>query len=298
MAHCYKFAVVRLAPDDVRDERLNVGAIVLTDTGIDVRLARRLEKVRSISAAVEPHTLRDLIENLKEVDDRLRVSGLDQGARLGVLSRMGPISLSKPGTFVADEANSYEERIAAILRTMVDPEPAPRRLREKRSKLLTQVKTIFRRERVLARKDENIDSHRIVASYELDEGLVADLVLKNGAYHVIETVDASGDEDSLRRAISEIGVAALVLERARMKFGESATKARLVYNASSTLERIAKPSLDAVAHQNAELINWSSADDRGKFVHSLAALATPIERRSRGRHTRFAGPEGGTFNIH
>jgi hypothetical protein len=164
---------------------------------------------------------------------------------------------------------------------MVDAEPAHARLRAKRSKLLTQVKSSFRQERVLAKRDEKLDSHRIVSSFRLDEGLVADLVLRNGAMHVIETVDASGNEDSLRKAISEIGVAALVLERARMKFGNDQTHAKLVYSASSFLEKIARPSLDAAAHQGTQLINWASADERNKFIHSLTSMATPFVKNKK-----------------
>lgn len=279
MAHSYSFAVVRLAPDDVRGERLNVGLVVFNDGSLDIRLAKRLEKIRSISAALEPKTVQDVIENLGTLDEKIRDYGLvDAASRRSRLSSVGPISLSEIGTFVAESALSYEDRVASILRVMVDAEPAPARLRAKRSKLLTQVKSSFRQERVLAKPDEKLDSHRIVSSFQLDEGLVADLVLRNGAMHVIETVDASGNEDSLRKAISEIGVAALVLERARMKFGDDQTHAKLVYSASPLLEKIARPSLDAAAHQGTQLINWSSADERNKFIHSLTSLATPFVR--------------------
>jgi hypothetical protein len=278
MAHSYSFAVVRFAPDDARGERLNVGLVVFNDESLDIRLAKRLEKIRSISAALETKTVQDVIENLGNLDEKIRDDGLvDAASRRSRLSSVGPISLSEIGTFVAESASSYEDRVASILRIMVDAEPAPARLRAKRSKLLTQVKSSFRQERVLAKPDEKLDSHRIVSSFQLDEGLVADLVLRNGAMHVIETVDASGNEDSLRKAISEIGVAALVLERARMKFGDQ-THAKLVYSASPLLEKIARPSLDAAAHQGTQIINWSSADERNKFIHSLTSLATPFAR--------------------
>lgn len=140
---------------------------------------------------------------------------------------------------------------------------------------------------MLARRDEELSSHRILSGYQIEEGLVADLVLKNGAMHVVETVDASGESDNLKKTIGEIGTAALVLERARMKFGESDTKTRLVYNASPALETIALPSLEAAAHQGAELINWASADARMKFVHSLSSLAIPMENKRRA--TKIVG---------
>jgi hypothetical protein len=290
MAHCYKFAIVRLAPDDSRDERINIGAVVLNDSGLDVRISKRLEKARALSAALDMEMLRELVENLKHIDERFLSAGIQGEARLKMISRIGPLSLSAAGTFFAQDANAYEERVSSLLKAMVDPEPSTPRLREKRSKLLSQVKTLFRQERVLAKPGETLDSHRIVPSYELDEGLVADLVLQNGMMHVVETIDASGDEGSLHKAIVGISVAALVLERARMRFGKDRTNARLVYSTSASLERIAQPSLDVAHCQGAELVNWASADDRSKFIHALASLATPTERKRRGGTMRFAAP--------
>jgi hypothetical protein len=66
-----------------------------------------------------------------------------------------------------------------------------------------------------------------------------------------------------------------------MKFGENQMKGRLVYSASPALERVAMPSLQAAEHQGAQLVNWDSADDRTKFIHSLAMLATPIPSKRR-----------------
>jgi hypothetical protein len=288
MAHSYSFAVIRLAPDDGRDERINIGLVVFNNDSVDVRSPRRLDKIRAMSSALEPETLFELINNVKVLDEKLRdkgVQGIEE--RFQRLASFGPISLSQLGTFVAHDASAYEERLSTIMKAMVDTEPAAAKHREKRSKLLTQVKRIFRQERVLAKRDEDLSSHRIVSGYALDEGLVADLVLRNGAMHVVETVDASGSEDSLRKAISEVAVAALVLERARMKFGTDRTKAKLVYSASASLEKVARPSLDAAAHQGAELTNWASADERNKFIHSLAMLATPVP--SKNRKTKFVG---------
>jgi hypothetical protein len=281
MAHCYKFAIVRFAPDDARDERINIGAVIFTEGGLDVRVSKRLERARALSLALDVQKLRELTSSLKHLDDHFRSAGIDDDARLKLISRIGPISLSTIGTFMAENSNAYESRVTSLLKTMVDPEPAKHRVREKRSRLFTQVKHLFKKEGVLARKGENLDSHRIVPSYELAEGLVADLVLRNGAMHVVETIDVSGDHDSFHKAIGHIGVSALVLERARMQFGESETKARIVYNASASLEKSALPSLQVAQNQGAIITNWASSDERLKFVHSLSALATPTTTRRR-----------------
>jgi hypothetical protein len=282
MARSYSFAIVRLSPKDARDERLNIGVVIFSDETIDVRGARRIDKVRAISAAVEPETISQLLANLASLDETLRERGVEHiNARHAQLVELGPLSLSPLGTFVSETAADYEARITSILKAMVDVEPATPVIREKRSKLLTQVKRQFKIERVMAKKDEDLSAHRIVSSFALDDGLVADLVLQNGAMHVVETVDASGGEESTRRAVAEVGVAALVLERARMKYGKAQTKGRLVYSASPALERVARASLETAENQGAQLINWDSADDRAKFIHSLSMLATPIPTKQR-----------------
>ena len=261
---------------------------------IDVRTTRRLERVKALSEALDFESLAELIDNIVDLDAQNRADGIvDYQERLSKLARIGPLSVSHAGTFVAESQSAYEARIASILKMLVEPEQAPKRLRKKKSPLFSQIKRMFQNERVLARPAEGLESHRIVPYYELDDGLVADLVLRNGAYHIIETVDASGDEHSRRKAVVDVALSALVLERARMKFGEQSTRARLVYTASAALEHIAQPSLEAAEHQGAELINWASADDRNRFVHSLASLATPIQKKHK---VRLVKPiDGGLF---
>ncbi|TPG18514.1 hypothetical protein EAH87_10400 [Sphingomonas koreensis] len=94
--------------------------------------------------------------------------------------------------------------------------------------------------------------------------------------HVIETVDAQGTDVSVRKLVADVAVSALVLEQARITFGEEQTNAKLVYSATSFNEGLAKPSLLAAEHQGAELINWSSLDDRTKLITEMAQLAHPL----------------------
>jgi len=295
MARSYKYAVIRFAPNDIRGERLNIGALIVNDLGVDVRVTRRLERVKAISAAIDYDYLKSLLSNLETLDKQATESGiLEHEARLESLARVGPLEMSQIGTFTAENQSFYEQRIAAIMQMLVEPEPAVTRPKVKKTKLFARLKKSFGDERVLARENEGLDSHRIVMAYELVDGLVADMVLRNGAYHVIETVDASGDEHSFRKTVSDIAVSALVLERARMHFGENSTKGRLVYTASTVLERVARPSLEAAQNQGAELINWESSSDRKNFVHLLSSMATPVEKKTK---RTFVSPiDGGLFN--
>ena len=277
MGHSYSFAVIRFAPDDVRGERLNIGLIVFTDHGVDIRLSRRLDRVKVMSGALNIDSVALIAHNLEHLDAFSRQEGkLTVAERADAFKRVGPLALSEVGTFVTAATGGYEERIQQIMRVFVEPEPAIVKSATKKTRLFSEIKMAFKKKNVLASKHEGIESHRIVFNHAIYDGLFADLCLKNSVYHIIQTVDASGDENMLRRSISSIAVSALVLESARMKFGQE-TKGRLVYQASASLEKFARPSLDAAQHQGSELINWASVDDRLKFINTISALAEPLE---------------------
>lgn len=277
MAHWYNFVVARLAAHPLRNERLNIGIVVFNSSMIDVRPARNLDKIRAISGALDVDGVRSALLSLE------RFNPEEVGGEILVLHdalrSCSPFELSELGEFEAHSLTSYEQAISRILAQLVEPEPAPIRKALRRSRLLTSVKSALKQKRVLARKGEDLSAHRVVPGWQLAEGLSADLVLKNGAMHVIETVDAASDEVSVRKLVSDIAVSALVLEQARMTFGEGATKSRLVYQASVTNEMVAKPSLLAAEHQGAQLINWASEIDRISLIKEIASLAIPIESK-------------------
>jgi hypothetical protein len=288
MPQQFEFAILQLAPDRSRNERLNVAALVFRDDGLDVRISNRLEKVRALSAAINTESLRTLISNFARLDDISRAEGIvSVEDRISMLNGTGPLAFTGIGFFEANSTTAYESRLTGIMQSLVESEPAPIRVKPKRTRLLSVVKSSFRRERVLAKKGEILDSHRFVQNYKLAEGLVADLILKNGAMHVVETVDFSSDDTSITKAIKDVAVSALVLEQARMNYGAEGTHSKLVYDASSSLEAAMTPSLEAAHHQGTELINWASQNDRDNFINGLSALAIPFEEAKKGRKTRF-----------
>lgn len=281
MERCFNYAVAKLAAHPVRQECLNVGLVIFDDDRLDVRPGRSLDKVRAISAGLDTDTVRAAVLRLADLDKVVQEAGkLSCEERLKALVSLSPLELSSIGSFKSSSMESYEQSIAKILTQLVEPEPAVVKKMARRSRLLSSLKVALKRHRVLARKGEDLSAHRVVPSWSFAEGLTADLVLRNGSMHVIETVDAASDHTSVRKVVSDIAISALVLEQARMIFGEDNTSSKLVYHASATTESMAKPSLMAAEHQGAELINWASDEDRVRFVQEISALATPLERKS------------------
>lgn len=242
-------------------------------------MPRSLKKLQAISSAFDEDTVRRAAENLRSTDDYVRSECVSSDERLAKLADFSPFSFSSVGQFFSHSSQSYNFEVSELLRRLVEPEPAPIKVREKSSPLLSMVKRAFRQERVMAKKGEDLSAHRVVSGLQLAEGLAADLVLKNGAMHIIETVDATNPDVALRKIISDIAVSALTIEQARIVFGAAETNGRIVYSASSTAESAATPALEAAAHQGIELINWASDSDKIKFVHSISALAVPFEKK-------------------
>lgn len=285
------YVVIKVA-DAVRGETLNAAIAVFDNGGADVRLPRRLDKLRALSHALDLDVFKSTVSGIAALDKVIVGQEMDLGERLARLRDFTGLTFSEPGWLEASTADAYEAAIKRLLTHLVEPEPTRAPQVRKRTRLLSVVKRAFKSERVLARKGEDLESHRIVSNYAIAEGLEADFLLKNGAMHVIETVDASDDHTSVRKIVSDIAVSALVLEQARMTFGESSTRSKIVYDASPTFERVATPSLDAAAHQGADLVNWASADDRRKLLVELASLAIPIQSKKQEREALMATTQG------
>lgn len=276
MARSFEFAVAQFRTQALRDERLNV-AIVVLKPELSVYTPKSLDKLKAISASLQVDKVREAIERLPEIDRLIgaaEVKPADQ--RLDELASVAPVAFSPVGKFHAENEDAYNRVVAQLLRQLVEPEQPPAKApKVKATRLFADVKRAFASERVLARKGEGLEAHRIITNHRLAEGLDADLLLRNGAMHVVQTVDASLEDASITRARNEIAVSALVFEHARMTFSEP-TKARLVYRATSTNERHLSPSLQAAEHQGAELINWESRDSRTRLIVELSSLAEPL----------------------
>lgn len=282
MVHSYKYAIAQLHANPMRGERLNVAIVVFGPDHLQVHRARNLDKLRAISGALDVTVVDQALSNLWSIDQGVLSEGLrSPEERLEVLQTMSPMGFSTFGQFAANDTSAYEQAVIRLLGQLVEPEPAPKASNPPRkSRLLSSLRAAFRAEKILAAKGEGIDSHRIVADEPLADGLNADFILKNGAMHIVQAVDAS-HTDRIRKAVQEIGVSALVFEQAKMQFGDAKTQARLVYSASSQLETSLTPALYAAEHQGAELVNWESQDQKTKFIVRMSALAEPISNQSR-----------------
>jgi hypothetical protein len=280
MSRAYNFALIRLPSHPARGELLNVGIAVLGENGIELRCPPKLDKIRAITGAVDPNELKEDILSFADAAASAIKDGKSFGEAIESAFSLSTYQTTHCGVFWAASRDQYEREVGKIIRTLIDPEPAPpKTLRKRETKLKANIRSAFRSEHVLASREDTLEDHRIVSNHKLAEGVVVDFLLKNGAYHVIETVDAVNDGVSVRKAITDIALSALAFEHARIEFGNFLVKPRLVYQASFQLERDISPSLHAAEHQGAELINWESGDQRRAFLVDLARNAEPNRKK-------------------
>lgn len=297
MSRKFDYSIVQLV-DAGRNERLNAALAIFSENHLEVRLPRRFDKLRAISAAMDLDDVKEALMQIPRLDKLARESGRNTvPARIEALTALTYLEFSNCAYFEASSSSIFEARVVQLMKTLIDPEPATLRFYPKKTKLVSLMKLQLRNEGVLAKKGEDLSRHRVVANVQIAEGLSADFVLKNGSMHVIETVDASDGDISPRKVVLNIALAALVLEQARMTFGQENTRSRLVYEASPEIEKVAKPSLEAAEHQGAHLVNWASERDRRLLLDDLIGLATPYDETRRRKRPAIQSGTQRQFDI-
>ncbi|PKB19188.1 hypothetical protein B0I00_1418 [Novosphingobium kunmingense] len=278
MAKSCKFAVIKFASHAQRDERLNVGLLVDRDGVLEVFHSNKLDKLRAISAAIEPADIISDIVELPDLANKLGGRPFENSKVLENLSNLTSFSFVQQGSFDCSTNEIYLYCVSDLLRRYVEPEPAVLRPVKKRSSKLRQdIRKALLSEKIMARREEGLDSHRVIYKHELSQGVVADFVLQNGAMHVVESVDATSDSVSLHRCLYEIAMSALTFEHARINFENQHVRPRLIYSSNAEIEAAISPSLYAAQHQGAEVINWESAEQRAKFITNFVSLAEPVD---------------------
>jgi hypothetical protein len=121
------------------------------------------------------------------------------------------------------------------------------------TRIVTTLKTKFRANRILGAGVNDIAKHLVVPNYPIDEdeGLFADFVVKNGAYHITETADLRSASASNIERVRIASFAAIKLHRAKETFGRS-TKRYVVYasrrGAPAQAENLIGQFADAIFH--------------------------------------------------
>jgi hypothetical protein len=266
MAHTFNYAIIKAIPDQRRGERVNVGIVVFHPDYIDLRFSD-LAKLRALQGG-------NWDQYAADACNRIAGSFNSNEKPQAFLQRISLVEtvlrFSDVAWFSIENVNQYEGELADILATLVTrPRPAQR---VKTTRINTEIARTFRTAGVLAAPGEGIDAHRVVQNYSVSQAddLTADFAVKNGAWHVVATLD-------LRRANvgkGQAAIKAITLDRADQAFSGTVRKYG-VYAAPADADQF-RPHIHLLREYADNVYNWLDQREREAYMRAIySAMRSP-----------------------
>lgn len=257
------YSIIRYVPDPISEECMNVGVAVFGRGNPHVRFISDWSRARRFGG----ESTEFLERFAKQVSGKQLGIFADSGAwdetRLrDVLGKWhNSIQFTPPRASIKEPAALLEDISGAFLRDIT-----PTRSAQGRTRLHSEVKGLFRKMKLLAKVPEDIENHRVVTDYLIDQrtGLFAEFALKNSALHVMETVDYRGADRTAMAKFYETGAKALVLREAKDKL-KRGTKGYVVYSAHSEDRSGIRQYLALLDDYADHVYNFNSSRDLAAF---------------------------------
>lgn len=267
MSSQYKFAILRVVPDERRGERVNIGVVVFRPDGPDVRIFPSLAKVRALDATVDLDQLFLLPARL----DQWLSKEESPESQHNALRHFGLVEVSELGTFEV-RADDYESQVRHIMNTLVKPLPAPAG-DVRHTQIQKEVRDVFKMQGILGQKLDDIDKKLVVPNFPIGEteNLTVDFALRNGGFHLTETIDYR-----VRRMTDkqkETGLVAVKLHQASLKFGVETERTVLYYPPEGSSKALT-PWINLLSEYADEVLNLASHDERQFYFRSIHEAAT------------------------
>lgn len=286
MSNWYDYTVLRLVPDASRGERINIGiAVYRPDSTVDLHITPHLNKVRALGGAIDLNYLRQLPASTAPMLNKLQDRALQKHFLENFLGMVKADSAL--GGFAASSVSEYSARIKLVLDSLVTPMAAPSGARS-RSKLHFQLKSWFDGAKLLGSQAEDVYRHKIVTRYPISatDQLYAEFAMKNGVFHVIETLDFRGVKNPRPASkFKEATMKAIVMDQASDTLGSDTRKYAVVaandyQQLGSAINILGKYSDDVLHFESTEDMNYlikkiAEATHRQELADSWSALSSP-----------------------
>ncbi|MCL0619463.1 DUF3037 domain-containing protein, partial [Klebsiella pneumoniae] len=243
----FKYSLIRVTPNLEKGETINVGLIVYHDSDIDVRMLNSVSKLKAIDKGLSQNYLEDLSSSLFDLSHKINDVEL-----LPCLFK-GSLSLSSFGMFTIPSNDNYETKINDLMNRLVNPQKQSHK--QLKRKVFFEIKSTFMQHGIFSKYSEDLYQHKIVANYPIsdDEGLVADFLLKNGKYHLTETLDFRSE--NIKKQMGEAAVSALTISKACEIYKHN-IDSFVIYAAETTAqEKTAKQQINLLEKHADNLIN-------------------------------------------
>ncbi|MCS2146884.1 DUF3037 domain-containing protein [Scandinavium manionii] len=268
----FYFSIIKLISDPLRAESINVGLLIQTEHGLDVRLLKTEQKLKAVSDRFSLSTIEDFTAEIEWL-----YSMTPDFKSLFKLCSNGSIQLSEPGMFVIRDPILYDKKVDQLMMDYVQPSFSSERSKQNK-RIITQLKQEFSRVGILGKNHADLWNHRVVSNFPIaeDEGIYAELLLKNGAYHLTETLDLRGD--SVKQKMGDSALKAITISKAKSVF-EGKIKSFVVYAVNSiSEEKSGQRQLNLVEGYADNVFNLLSEQDMARyFDHMFEAAGASLK---------------------
>jgi hypothetical protein len=212
------YVVLRFVPDPMRGEALNAGIVVfkpgrpLVYLDIDERRLKALHPdLGSLDYAGWADRITEQLTALENRDEQLAwlVHGLSP---LTIDRSIGQLEGDSPEVLDAAVDDVLDRWVRSPKRSL-----KTRRRRAPTSRLHAELMTWLRQAKLFSPKLSDISNRRVVSNYpvSIEDDLFAEFAMKNGAIHIVETLDLRGVERLTKARHGEVGLKAVLLDQAR-----------------------------------------------------------------------------------
>ncbi|MFT0547834.1 DUF3037 domain-containing protein [Allopusillimonas ginsengisoli] len=269
MNKLYRYIVLRLAPDFMRGEIVNVGVVLFpANEDPKVFFMAQLQKLRAFDVEWSRARASEWTNFVREI---VQHSG-DIEACVKSLNHLGICGTNEPGMFVAGTEQELSQQLSEIRDLYVTPKGASQsNKRERRQRLVSELKDKFRKMNRLGRTIEDLSQHLIVPNVPVPgyPDLKTDFLFKNGVYRITQTLDYRVSVDSAHQKISEACTKSMAAQLAKKEWGTDTVKLAVV-NVPEEVAEIADPHIDMLLSQGFSVFHSDNAQDLAHYY----AIAT------------------------
>lgn len=268
-----KYSLIQFTPDRKRNETINIGLVAFMPDAIVVNLCESIRKIRAVDGAISGNDLKNIESMLHKIFSKSVPVSLEIESKFEFLKLILPDSyqLSALGCFSAASREEANLKISLLMNELVIP-PRPVITRERGARIITNLRTIFRQHDLFSESVDDIFNHRIVEKFPISEksSLRADFALKNGVYHITETIDLGARDASMK--FKEAGLKSFVMAKAKLELGKE-TKCYAVYSANAADEKDKSEAIDLLSEGSDFIFNLRSQKDKVDYIQRMEEAA-------------------------
>lgn len=271
----YDYLILRLKPDFIRGEIINVGAVIWNREGSPTtHFWAPVTKVRALDAAWGSADAEAWIDSLDSIVQKTKSIHECQA----ILQQLGVCQKSAIGMFVAKSQSALEAEINDIKHTYVNPHTlAQDEAKGRRTDLIAELRNSFKLMHMLGNGPEDLSRHLIVQDIPIPQNpeLRADFVYKNGVYRVTQTLDYRTSMKRAQQKIKEACTKMVAAQLAKESWGAETVKIAVV-NVPTEVAVIADPHLDMLLSHGFFIFHSDNKQDMAHY--HTATFGDPNDR--------------------